>query len=156
MLSCEKSGEPRILLRSPRLTMCSGYNAVTSPVALPEDFSVLAGDDLFIGSMMALGAVGGIVASAHVETAAFAALVDAWRDGRVAEGRLLGRRLAPVSRALFAEPNPAVIKGVLHAEGRIPSPHVRLPLTPLRDLRPRPRSKCSPREGPVGGLDSTA
>ena len=30
--------------------------------------------------------------------------------------------------ALFAEPNPAVIKGVLHAQGRLPTPDVRLPL----------------------------
>jgi 4-hydroxy-tetrahydrodipicolinate synthase len=34
--------------------------------------------------------------------------------------------------ALFAEPNPAVIKGVLHALGKIPSPAVRLPLLPAR------------------------
>jgi len=31
---------------------------------------------------------------------------------------------------LFAEPNPVVIKGVLHAQGKIPSPAVRLPLLP--------------------------
>jgi 4-hydroxy-tetrahydrodipicolinate synthase len=31
--------------------------------------------------------------------------------------------------ALFAEPNPAIIKGVLHAQGRIPTPDVRMPLT---------------------------
>ncbi|MGC5288439.1 hypothetical protein [Micromonospora sp. DT231] len=30
----------------------------------------------------------------------------------------------------MAEPNPAVIKGVLHAQGRIPNPRVRLPLLP--------------------------
>jgi 4-hydroxy-tetrahydrodipicolinate synthase len=97
---------------------------------LPDGFSVLAGDDLFLGPMMALGADGGILASAHVETASFAALIDAWRVGRLAEARRLGRRLAPLSHALFAEPNPAVIKGVLHATGRIPSAQVRLPLMP--------------------------
>jgi 4-hydroxy-tetrahydrodipicolinate synthase len=31
--------------------------------------------------------------------------------------------------ALFAEPNPAIIKGVLHAQGRLPTPDVRMPLT---------------------------
>jgi 4-hydroxy-tetrahydrodipicolinate synthase len=30
--------------------------------------------------------------------------------------------------ACFAEPNPAVFKAVLHAQGRIPTPDVRLPL----------------------------
>jgi 4-hydroxy-tetrahydrodipicolinate synthase len=36
--------------------------------------------------------------------------------------------LLPVTQALFAEPNPAVFKGVLHAHGRIPTADVRLPL----------------------------
>ena len=44
--------------------------------------------------------------------------------------RPLGHRLAALSAALFAEPNPAVIKAVLHAQGRIPAPGVRLPLLP--------------------------
>jgi 4-hydroxy-tetrahydrodipicolinate synthase len=35
---------------------------------------------------------------------------------------------APLSRALFAEPNPAVIKSVLYRLGEIASPAVRLPL----------------------------
>jgi 4-hydroxy-tetrahydrodipicolinate synthase len=32
-------------------------------------------------------------------------------------------------KRLFAEPNPAVIKGVLHALGKIPTPDLRLPMT---------------------------
>jgi 4-hydroxy-tetrahydrodipicolinate synthase len=46
----------------------------------------------------------------------------------VAEGRAHAEALLPLSRALFAEPSPAPIKAVLHAEGRIPTPHVRMPL----------------------------
>jgi 4-hydroxy-tetrahydrodipicolinate synthase len=38
--------------------------------------------------------------------------------------------LLPLVKRLFAEPNPAVIKGVLHATGRIPTPTLRLPMTP--------------------------
>jgi 4-hydroxy-tetrahydrodipicolinate synthase len=41
--------------------------------------------------------------------------------------------LAILAAALFAAPNPAVIKGVLHAQGRIPSPAVRLPLLPASE-----------------------
>jgi 4-hydroxy-tetrahydrodipicolinate synthase len=37
--------------------------------------------------------------------------------------------LLPVIRAGFAEPNPAVFKGVLHAQGRIATPNLRLPMT---------------------------
>lgn len=98
--------------------------------ALPPGFAVLGGDDTVIGPLLALGAAGGILASAHVATGRFVALHEAWRDGEVRRARRLGARLAAVSAALFAEPNPAVVKAVLHAEGRIPTPDVRLPLLP--------------------------
>jgi 4-hydroxy-tetrahydrodipicolinate synthase len=75
----------------------------------------------------------GILAAAHVRTAEFAALIAAWHAGDVKRARELGNRLVPLATALFAEPNPAVIKGVLHAQGRIPSPAVRLPLLPAVD-----------------------
>jgi 4-hydroxy-tetrahydrodipicolinate synthase len=97
---------------------------------LPEGFEVLGGDDLFISPLLALGATGGILASAHLATDRFAELVAAWHAGDVARGRALGHRLARLSAALFAEPNPTVIKGVLHARGLIPTPDVRLPLLP--------------------------
>ena len=94
----------------------------------PAGFSVLGGDDLFVSPLLALGAQGAILASAHVCTADFARLVRAWRDGDASQARELGHRLAPVSSALFAEPSPAVIKAVLHRRGEIPSPAVRLPM----------------------------
>ncbi|MFY9887041.1 MAG: 4-hydroxy-tetrahydrodipicolinate synthase [Streptosporangiaceae bacterium] len=94
----------------------------------PGGFAVLGGDDPVISPLLALGADGGILASAHVRTADFARLVSLWRSGEVAEARQLGHRLVPLSRALFAEPNPVVIKAVLHELGEIPSPAVRLPL----------------------------
>jgi 4-hydroxy-tetrahydrodipicolinate synthase len=91
--------------------------------------AVLAGDDAFASPLLALGAAGAILASAHVCTPVYAELVSAWREGEAARGRDLGHRLSALSSALFAEPNPTVIKAVLHAQGRIPSPAVRLPLT---------------------------
>jgi 4-hydroxy-tetrahydrodipicolinate synthase len=96
----------------------------------PSQFAVLGGDDPFISPLLALGAQGGILASAHLATASFAALVDAWRAGDAARARALGHRLAPLCAALFAEPNPTVIKAALHAQGRIPTPDVRPPLLP--------------------------
>jgi len=93
-------------------------------------FSVLGGDDLYISPLLALGADGAILAAAHVRTGEFARLVRLWRDGAAAEARLLGHRLIHVAQALFAEPNPVVIKAVLHRLGQIPSPVVRLPLVP--------------------------
>ena len=96
----------------------------------PPDFAILAGDDLYVSPLLALGAAGGILASAHLATRRFAALAAAWADGDVVRARELGHALARVSAAAFAEPNPAVIKGALHALGRIPTPDVRLPLLP--------------------------
>ncbi|GAA2900032.1 4-hydroxy-tetrahydrodipicolinate synthase [Actinoplanes cyaneus] len=96
----------------------------------PPGFAVLSGDDTFLSPLLALGAAGGILASAHVATDRFVALSDAWRAGDVVTARTLTHELTPLSAALFAEPNPAVIKAVLHAQGRIPTPAVRLPLLP--------------------------
>ncbi|MER5867309.1 dihydrodipicolinate synthase family protein [Kitasatospora sp. NPDC002040] len=91
---------------------------------LPPDFAVLAGDDPFLAPLLALGAAGGILASAHLATGRFVEFAA----GRGPRG--LGHQLARLSIACFAEPNPTVIKGVLHAQGRIPTPDVRLPLLP--------------------------
>ena len=94
----------------------------------PPGFAVLAGDDVLLSPLLALGAHGGILASAHVQTADFVALAEAWQRGDLGRARTVGNRLAALSIALFAEPNPAVVKAVLHAQGRIPAPGVRLPL----------------------------
>jgi 4-hydroxy-tetrahydrodipicolinate synthase len=94
----------------------------------PPGCAVLGGDDPFISPMLAMGAHGGILASAHVATARFAELLKAWQDEQAQRARSLGHRLAKLSAALFSEPNPTVIKAVLHARGDIESPAVRLPL----------------------------
>jgi 4-hydroxy-tetrahydrodipicolinate synthase len=44
----------------------------------PAGFAVLAGDDVFASPLLALGAAGGILASAHLRTAEFADLIAAW------------------------------------------------------------------------------
>ncbi|MFF5296284.1 dihydrodipicolinate synthase family protein [Paractinoplanes globisporus] len=104
--------------------------AVAFLATAPPDFTILAGDDVLLSPLLAMGAHGGILASAHVATAAYATLITAWRDGDATIARPLGHHLARLSSRLFAEPNPTVIKAVLHAEGRIPTASVRLPLLP--------------------------
>lgn len=116
----------------------------------PSGFAILGGDDPYISPLLALGAHGGILASALVATADFAQLITAWRAGDVSGARALGHRLAPLSLRLFAEPNPTVIKAVLHAQGSIPTPAVRLPLlaaspdTVAAALESRRRSAARP------------
>ncbi|WP_079122896.1 dihydrodipicolinate synthase family protein [Streptomyces abyssalis] len=128
----------------------------------PPKFSVLAGDDLFLSPMLALGAAGGIIASAQLATGRFVELAAAWRTGDAAAARPLGHALARLSAAAFAEPNPTVIKGVLHAQGRIPTADVRLPLLPAgRDSVEEALKECGyracevppepPRYGPAQG-----
>lgn len=95
-----------------------------------SDVSVLAGDDLYAGPLIALGARGGILASANVAPRAYAELVRTWRHGPSERALAVHDALVPLTGALFAEPNPALIKAVLAAEGRIASPRVRLPLLP--------------------------
>jgi 4-hydroxy-tetrahydrodipicolinate synthase len=98
--------------------------------AAPPDFEVLAGDDALAPALLALGAHGAVLASAHLATREWAALAAA--DGASAYAR--GRRLSALAAAVFSEPNPAVVKAVLHAQGRIPTPDVRLPLLPASPL----------------------
>jgi 4-hydroxy-tetrahydrodipicolinate synthase len=97
---------------------------------VPPGFAVLGGDDVFLSPLLALGAHGAVAASAHLATGDYAELIAAWQSGEVERARPLGHRLAGLSAALFAEPNPTVIKGVLHSQGRIPTAAVRLPLLP--------------------------
>lgn len=96
----------------------------------PPGFAFLGGDDVVLSAVLALGAAGCITASAHLRTADFVRLADAWRAGDTATARALGHELAGLAAALFAEPNPTVIKAALHAQGRIPTAAVRLPLLP--------------------------
>lgn len=95
--------------------------------------SVLAGDDIYTAPLLALGASGGILACANVAPAAYVELIAAWRGGEIEHGRRLGNSLVPLASALFAEPNPTVVKGVLAAQGRIPGAAVRLPLLPAAE-----------------------
>ncbi len=111
-------------------TQALDADAVTLLADPPAGFSVLAGDDVMAAPLLALGAAGGILASAHLCTERWAAMVDAWRADDARQARCLGAPLAPLAAALFAEPNPTVIKSVLHARGRIATPDVRLPLLP--------------------------
>ena len=61
-------------------------------------------------------------------TARFVAMVECGLAGKLDDGRAHAEALLPVMQAGFAEPNPAVFKGVLHAQGRIATPDVRMPL----------------------------
>jgi len=98
--------------------------------AAPDDFALLAGDDPYLLPTVLLGGAGTICASAHVCTERFVQLIECGLAGKVDEGRAHHEALLPVVKACFAEPNPSVFKAVLHAQGKIPTPDLRLPLMP--------------------------
>lgn len=95
----------------------------------PPGFAVLGGDDPYMFPFVLLGGAGAISAAAHVCTRRFVEMTECGLAGKVDEGRAHHEALLAVSRACFAEPNPAVFKGVLYERGLIPTPDVRLPLT---------------------------
>jgi 4-hydroxy-tetrahydrodipicolinate synthase len=99
----------------------------------PPGFAVLTGEDALFHPMLTQGAEGGIIASAHVETRAFAAVHELLREGDGPGALAAWRATCDLPRLLFAEPSPAPIKHWLWRAGLIDSPEVRLPMIPVSD-----------------------
>lgn len=99
----------------------------------PDGFSILAGDDAFLFSMLCLGASGGITACAQLCTESFIDMARAVLDGDLATGRGHAHALAPLIATLLAEPSPGVLKGALASLGEIRTAALRLPLTRASD-----------------------
>ncbi|WP_342240099.1 4-hydroxy-tetrahydrodipicolinate synthase family protein [Inquilinus sp. OTU3971] len=99
----------------------------------PAGFSVLTGEDALFYTALTQGADGGILASAHVETAAFAAIRARLLAGDQPGALAAWRDLSELPRLLFAEPSPAPIKHWLWRTGLIDSPELRLPMTGVSD-----------------------
>ena len=97
--------------------------------ARPPGFAVLTGEDALLFTHLGLGADGGILASAHVETESFAAMRRALLAGERETALRLWSGLADIVTLLFAEPSPGPIKHWLWREGRIATPELRLPMT---------------------------
>jgi 4-hydroxy-tetrahydrodipicolinate synthase len=96
-------------------------------------FSVMTGDDALFYAALTQGADGGILASAHIDPARFAAVRDLLAAGDQQAALRAWRDLADLPRLLFAEPSPAPIKHWLWRAGLIDSAEVRLPMTQVSD-----------------------
>jgi 4-hydroxy-tetrahydrodipicolinate synthase len=99
----------------------------------PPGFAVLTGEDPFYYAALTQGADGGILASAHVRTGAFAAVQDKLRRGDQPGALSDWRQLSDLPLLLFAEPSPAPIKRWLWRAGLIDSAEVRLPMTSVSE-----------------------
>lgn len=110
---------------------CCGDAAQSAELLLrrPAGFSVLTGEDPLYYAAQAQGADGAISASAHVHTAAFAAVRRKLVAGDRAGAQVAWREVADLPRLLFAEPSPGPVKHWLWRTGLIDSPELRLPMT---------------------------
>jgi 4-hydroxy-tetrahydrodipicolinate synthase len=94
----------------------------------PRNFRVLTGEDANYFEALCDGADGGIVLSAHVETATFAAIAGELKRGNRDAAEARWHEVADLTRLLFIEPSPAPAKYWLWRCGLIDSPEVRLPM----------------------------
>lgn len=99
--------------------------------AMGKDLTVLSGDDGLTVPFMAVGAEGVISVASNLLPREVTRLTRLALGNDFASAGKLHRRLFPVFKALFIEPNPVPVKAALAAAGRISSAEVRAPLSPL-------------------------
>jgi len=100
----------------------------------PDDFRVWSGDDSMTLPMLSTGAYGVVSVAAHVSGAAIRRMIDSFVAGDVVTAASLHRRLLPLFKGLFAQPNPMCVKAALQSLG-VPVGDPRLPLLPLDAAR---------------------
>jgi 4-hydroxy-tetrahydrodipicolinate synthase len=99
---------------------------------VPQDFAIVAGDDMFTLPTLASGGQGVISVVANIAPAELAALCDAFFAGDLAKAQRAQTRFSPLVKAMFCETNPLPVKHALHRMGRI-APELRLPLVPISE-----------------------
>lgn len=103
--------------------------------AVPEDFSVLCGDDGLTVPFISCGAVGLVSVTSNVAPAEMKSLVEAALAGKGHEALALQKKLYPLMKGLMSlDTNPVPIKAALALRGDI-SWELRLPLAPLAEAK---------------------
>jgi 4-hydroxy-tetrahydrodipicolinate synthase len=101
--------------------------------SLPDSFDILSGDDFITLAFMAAGAGGVISVASNLVPGEIVQMVKLCAEGDMAGAAKIHRRLYPLFRDLFIEPNPVPVKTALGWAGRI-SPEVRLPLCEMAEV----------------------
>jgi 4-hydroxy-tetrahydrodipicolinate synthase len=99
---------------------------------LPNEFTILSGDDSLTLPFMSVGAVGVVSVASNLFPADICALVRAHESGDLESAARLHRRLFPLFKDLFIEPNPVPVKTALAWRGAM-SGDVRLPLCEMSE-----------------------
>ena len=94
---------------------------------LPEAFTILSGDDALTLPFMSVGAAGVVSVASNLFPAEVCALVRACESGDFKSAATLHRKLLPLFKDLFIEPNPVPVKTALGWRGAMLG-EVRLPL----------------------------
>jgi 4-hydroxy-tetrahydrodipicolinate synthase len=97
--------------------------------ALGSDITVLSGDDSLTLPFMSVGAEGVISVASNLYVREIAQLVRLALEGDFAKAGKLHRKLYPMFKAIFIEPNPVPVKAALARAGIIGSDEVRPPLS---------------------------
>ena len=101
--------------------------------ALPEDFSILSGDDPLTLPFMACGAVGLVSVASNLIPDVMARLVRACLNNSFDEALAIHKQWYPLLRGLMTlDTNPVPIKAALALQGRCTEEY-RLPLVPLSE-----------------------
>lgn len=111
---------------------CGGCADKTQRLIADGRLQVLAGEDTQIFANLCLGGSGAITAAAQVLPQAFMSLYQALNAQQLVQARRVHHALTPLVHALFAEPNPSVIKAALALQG-LCLDEVRPPLLPASD-----------------------
>lgn len=115
-------------------------------------FRILTGEDAEYFDALSDGADGAILLSAHIETAAFAAVRTLLKQGERDAARARWESLSDLTRLLFAEPSPAPAKYWLARTGLIDSAEVRLPMVEVsHDLAAILDAEIARRAGHLSG-----
>ena len=97
-------------------------------VMAESDLLFYSGDDGLTVPWMAIGAVGLVGVTSHVDTPRFRRMIDAMRSDDLATARGLAYELEPVVRATMTHvPGAVAAKQILHWQGVLPGHTVRLP-----------------------------
>src|SRR5437899_10658941 len=99
---------------------------------LPDTFTILSGDDSLTLPFMAVGAAGVVSVASKLFPSEVCALVRAGESGDLEVAEKSHRKLLPLFKDLFIEPNPVPVKTALGWRGAM-SGEVRLPLCEMSE-----------------------
>jgi 4-hydroxy-tetrahydrodipicolinate synthase len=99
---------------------------------LPDEFTILSGDDSLTLPFMSVGAAGVVSVTTNLFPSEVCALVRACESGDLKSAATLHRKLLPLFKDLFIEPNPVPVKTALGWRG-VMSGEVRLPLCEMSE-----------------------